>query len=167
MAASPRYLDLMTDTTYHSYAPHTEAEAWRELTRTWKTLQRKIDFNPSNHLRTIANLTMCLIEWNSTLSREQIAAKAVAIHTAKNAGYAGIDNPDPWANFRGAEAFGVTPYIGCMIRLGDKMLRLQNLRDNDENDLANEPITETLWDTMAYALISICLYEEKHDLRPK
>jgi hypothetical protein len=31
-----------------------------------------------------------------------------ATHQAKNAGYAGADNPDTWANFRMSEAFGVS-----------------------------------------------------------
>ena len=29
------------------------------------------------------------------------------LHIKKNAGYSGKDNPDPWANFRMAEQFGV------------------------------------------------------------
>jgi hypothetical protein len=86
---------------------------------------------------------------------------AEELHIAKNAGYAGADNPDPWANFRMATIFGSTPFQGCMIRLGDKYIRTVNLRANPTNERVGESIFETLRDLGAYALIGVCLLEEE------
>lgn len=82
------------------------------------------------------------------------------LHIRKNAGYSGLTNPDPWANFRRCEAFGVPAYIGCLIRFSDKYERMLNLIQNAENDQVNEPLRDTLMDMAAYAMIAICLYEE-------
>lgn len=83
------------------------------------------------------------------------------LHRAKAAGYAGADNADVWANFREAENWGATALDGCLIRLGDKFRRAQNLHRSPTNDQVNEPLRETLMDLAAYALIAICLEEEK------
>ena len=86
-----------------------------------------------------------------------------ALHVAKAAGYAGADNPDVWANFREAERWGSTALDGCLIRLGDKFRRAQNLHRSPTNDQVNEPLRETLMDLAAYALIAICLDEEQRE----
>ena len=83
-----------------------------------------------------------------------------AIHIAKCAGYAGEDNPDTWANFRQAEGFGVSALLGCLIRLSDKFIRVQNLVRNSKNEQVGESIKDTLIDLAGYALIAICLIEE-------
>lgn len=82
-------------------------------------------------------------------------------HVKKAAGYAGSDNPDTWANFREAEAWGSTPLLGCFIRLGDKYRRVQNLRRNAANDRVGESIKDTLLDLANYAIIAVCLLEEE------
>jgi hypothetical protein len=84
------------------------------------------------------------------------------LHRAKAAGYSGIGAVDTWANFREAERWGVSPLKGCLVRLGDKYRRLQNLVKNPANDQVGEPISETLTDLSAYALIARCLMEEEH-----
>lgn len=87
--------------------------------------------------------------------------EAWELHQNKNAGYAGEDNPDPWANFRMSEAFGVSALDGCLVRLSDKYIRITNLRKNPANDRVNESIRDTLKDLAAYALIAICLLDEE------
>lgn len=82
------------------------------------------------------------------------------LHVRKSAGYAG-DNPDAWANFRMCEAFGVSSFVGCLIRLGDKYIRITNLVKNPKNEKVGESIKDTLFDLASYALIAICLLEEK------
>jgi hypothetical protein len=83
------------------------------------------------------------------------------IHINKNRGYAGIDNPDPWANFRESEKFGVSSFKGCMVRMSDKFIRLVNVIKNPEADQVNETIEDTLLDLANYCLIAICLWREK------
>lgn len=83
------------------------------------------------------------------------------MHRAKAAGYSGSDNPDTWANFREATAWGLTPLQGCLVRLGDKYRRLQNLMRNPENDQVGESFKDTAMDLSAYSKIAICLFEEE------
>lgn len=83
------------------------------------------------------------------------------LHVAKNAGYAGAENPDPWANFRMCEAFGITAFQGCMVRLSDKYIRVTNLMKDPSNDRVGESLRDTLKDLSAYAKIAICLLDEQ------
>jgi len=87
------------------------------------------------------------------------------LHLRKNAGYAGAENSDPWANFRMCEAFGVDAFTGCLVRLSDKYIRITNLMSNPDNDQVNESIRDTLQDLAAYALIAVCLWDEQHPKR--
>lgn len=85
------------------------------------------------------------------------------LHRAKAAGYSGIGAVDTWSNFREAERWGITPFLGCMVRKGDKYRRLQNLIRNPLNEQVGESVIDTLMDDAAYDLIGICLLrEEQH-----
>lgn len=90
-----------------------------------------------------------------------LLAEVQDVHLAKAAGYSGIDQPDTWANFLEAQAWGVTPLNGCLVRMGDKYRRAQNLRRNPANDQTGESIRDTLMDLANYALIAVCLLEEE------
>ena len=83
------------------------------------------------------------------------------LHQRKNAGYAGEGNPDPWANFRMAEAFGISALDGCLVRMSDKYIRITNLKRNPDNNQVKESLRDTLSDLAAYALIAICLLDEE------
>lgn len=93
-----------------------------------------------------------------------LLSEAELLHRAKAAGYSGIGAVDTWANFREAEKWGVTPFKGCMVRLGDKYRRVQNLVRNPANDQVGESIVDTLMDMAAYSLIGICLLKETTDV---
>lgn len=82
------------------------------------------------------------------------------MHVRKNAGYAGDDNADPWANFRLCEAFGITAFEGCLVRLSDKYSRVTSLTRLPSNEQVGESIRDTLMDLAAYAYIAVCLYDE-------
>lgn len=82
------------------------------------------------------------------------------LHLKKNAGYSG-DSADRWANFRMAENFNVSAFLGCLVRMSDKFIRIQNLVRNPKNEQVGEAITDTLFDLASYALIAICLWREK------
>ena len=85
----------------------------------------------------------------------------------KNAGYAGKDNPDPYANFRLSEWFGVPVSKGVMIRMSDKFRRLSNLAKNPSNDKVGESMKDTLMDMAVYCIILICLLEEENQKEDK
>lgn len=82
------------------------------------------------------------------------------LHIRKNAGYAG-DSPDPWANFRLSDAFGVSPFKGVLVRMSDKWIRITNLVKNPANEKVGESIKDTLFDLAAYSLIAIAILEEQ------
>jgi hypothetical protein len=84
----------------------------------------------------------------------QLLEEAKRIHIAKNAGYSGINAVDPWKNFREAERFGVSPFLGCLVRVG-------NLIQDPAADQVDEKITDTLLDMANYCLIAICVWEEQ------
>lgn len=84
------------------------------------------------------------------------------LHIKKNAGYSG-DSRDRWANFRMAENFGVSAFLGCLIRMSDKFIRIQNLVKNPNNEMVGESIKDTLRDLASYALIAYCLLEEQEE----
>jgi len=85
-------------------------------------------------------------------------------HERKSAGYAGVDNPDAFANFREAERFGVSAFKGCLIRMSDKFIRLANVLKNPSADQVGETIEDTLLDLASYALIAICLWRERKQI---
>lgn len=82
------------------------------------------------------------------------------LHIRKNAGYAG-DSLDRWANFRVSESFGVPAFLGVMVRMSDKWIRITNLVNNPNNEKVGESIKDTLMDLASYALIAIAIMEEQ------
>ena len=75
----------------------------------------------------------------------------------KQADY-GRDN-DPFANVRASEEWGVPAWVGVMIRLTDKVRRLQ--RFAQRGLLMNEGAEDSLRDIAVYAIIALVLLEEK------
>ena len=93
----------------------------------------------------------------------ELIADMQDIQKRKNAGYAGQDNVDPWANFRLATLLGVPASVGCLVRMSDKFIRICNLIKNPKNEQVNESLKDTLIDLANYCLIAICLLEEEKD----
>lgn len=88
----------------------------------------------------------------------ELLAEIGALHDKKQADYGRGD--DPFANVRASEEWGVRPWIGAMIRLNDKVRRLQSLVANGR--LSNESADDSLRDIAVYAIISLVLYEQEH-----
>lgn len=65
---------------------------------------------------------------------------------------------DPFANVKASGEFGVPPWVGAMIRLNDKVRRLQALANG--SPLANEGARDSFMDIAVYALIACVLYED-------
>lgn len=80
------------------------------------------------------------------------------LHDKKQADYGRKD--DPFANVRASEDFGIEGWIGALIRMNDKMRRLQAAARGQ--NLKNESVADSLMDLACYALIGLCLYEEDH-----
>jgi hypothetical protein len=82
------------------------------------------------------------------------------IHLSKSEDYGSMT--DPLANIRnGARFVGIEPWRGCMVRLSDKVTRLETF--NRTGKLRHETVEDTLIDLAAYALLALTLYREEHD----
>ena len=168
MAGSPRYIHLLAEA---GQVAHIHLDLWNEdVESLWTTFDEQWDIlengeydNPAE-LLAMSALGLALLSKITTEKIDNIVDDATALHINKNAGYAGADNPDPWANFRMATAFGATAFTGSLIRLGDKIIRTRNLRANPDNERVGEAITETIRDAIAYPLIARCLLEEEEGI---
>ena len=82
-----------------------------------------------------------------------------ALHDKKQADY-GSDT-DPFANVRASADWGVPGWVGALIRLNDKVKRLQAFAR--KGSLANESAIDSMKDIAVYALIALILYGEHLD----
>ena len=81
-----------------------------------------------------------------------------ALHDKKQADYG---RPEvPFANVQASAEWGIAPWVGAMIRLHDKVRRLQ--RAAQGGTLANEGVIDSFNDIGVYAAIARILYEEAH-----
>jgi hypothetical protein len=158
MAGSPIYIELLAQIGAGTPDPDID---WEDLETAW--LSVTIDPKPI-YLMGLAHTAFDVIAKSTNQPLPELMADAVALHVAKNAGYAGADNPDHWANFRLSTTFGVTPLQGVLVRMTDKWSRIQSLRRNASNERIGESILDTLRDLAAYALIAICLIREEMEM---
>jgi hypothetical protein len=85
-----------------------------------------------------------------------ILAELATLHDRKQADYG--REGDPFANVRGSADFGVAPWVGAMIRLNDKVRRIQKAAAG--GTLANESVIDSFNDIAVYVVIARVLYEE-------
>lgn len=79
------------------------------------------------------------------------------LHDRKQQDY-GKEN-DPFANVRASNEWGVAPWVGALVRLNDKVKRLQNFAR--KGTLANESAIDSMRDVAVYAVIALVLYEQE------
>jgi len=82
------------------------------------------------------------------------------LHNRKNADYRTVK--DPLGNFKMCEQMGVSPFVGCCVRISDKYARLSNLMSKGYAEVKEETVEDTLKDLAVYSLIAICLLKEKN-----
>jgi hypothetical protein len=81
------------------------------------------------------------------------------LHDKKQEDYG--TNHDAFANVRASEKFGVPAWVGALIRMHDKIIRLQKYARRGV--LANESAKDSMLDISVYALIAYILYEETEE----
>ena len=84
------------------------------------------------------------------------------LHDKKQRDY-GADE-DPFANVRASERWGIEPWVGALVRLNDKVHRLQQFAKKGE--LANESAEDSMLDIAVYSLIALILYREATEADP-
>lgn len=164
LAGSPAYIALLDDLFPADVESRPGIQRkWEDLDDDWEALEEEVS---EDTLRLLARTAYLLLAQQRSERVSSIIARAKELHIAKNAGYAGASNPDPWANFRLSLAFGVTPLDGVLVRMSDKYIRITNLRKDPSNERVGESILDTLADLGAYALIAACLIEEEQGETP-
>jgi hypothetical protein len=66
----------------------------------------------------------------------------------------------PMGNLRKCEDAGIDAWRGCLIRIGDKMSRLENFLKEKEYLVISEKAEDTVVDLANYAILMSCLLEE-------
>jgi hypothetical protein len=84
------------------------------------------------------------------------------LHDKKQADYG--KPGDPLANVRASEDWGVRPWVGAMIRLSDKIKRLQSYARTGR--LLNEGVIDSMNDIPVYGVIAQVLFEQEQGLSP-
>ena len=82
-----------------------------------------------------------------------------ALHDQKQRDYGRGD--DPFYNVRASAEWDVEPWVGAMIRLNDKVKRLQSLYRTGE--LRNESAFDSLQDIAVYTIMAYVLLEEEQE----
>lgn len=78
------------------------------------------------------------------------------LHDKKQQDYGRSD--DPFANIRASLDWGIPPHVGALLRMNDKVRRLQSWIVN--GTLANEGAEDSMRDIAVYAIIALVLHEE-------
>jgi aspartate carbamoyltransferase catalytic subunit len=60
-----------------------------------------------------------------------------------------------------ARDMGIPPWKGILIRLGDKMSRLESFARKESFQVKDESLIDTLRDVSVYAILAIILYREE------
>lgn len=87
----------------------------------------------------------------------ELCEELKTLHVLKAADYG--NGRDPLGNFAQARDWGIDPFMGVMIRIGDKIARLQSFAL--KGVLQNEPVIDTLKDNAAYSLLAIVILERE------
>lgn len=86
----------------------------------------------------------------------ELLIQAGELHDRKASDYGSLT--DPFANLKASVEFGIPAWVGAMIRLNDKVIRLKSLAI--KGSLTNEAATDSFMDIAVYALIAHVLFEE-------
>ena len=91
--------------------------------------------------------------------RKNIIQEILALHKRKSNDYAKID--DPFYNFRGCEVFGVPMWKGILVRMSDKVNRIENLAFGKKRLVKDEKLRDTLIDLAVYSLILASIFKKE------
>jgi hypothetical protein len=80
------------------------------------------------------------------------------VYEAKDSDYSATGLP--MGNLRKCEDAGIDAWRGCLVRIGDKMSRLENFLKEKEYLVLSEKAEDTVIDLANYAILMSCLIEE-------
>ncbi len=68
---------------------------------------------------------------------------------------------DPLANLRASNEWGIAPWLGALVRLNDKIVRLKSYAKTGK--LANEGVEDSILDVACYSVLALILFRESTD----
>lgn len=88
--------------------------------------------------------------------------KCYGIVQKKNNDYSGgATSPDALANFKMSTAIGLSPVIGLLLRIQDKMMRIKTFATDGALNVADETVNDAFEDIINYAILGKALMIEK------
>lgn len=96
---------------------------------------------------------------------EDTCAKALATMKKKNHDYA--ESSDPFQNFKGSTVFTIPPVVGVLLRVQDKMQRINTFARKGELAVKNESVDDAIEDVINYMILIKGLIEEEKNELPK
>lgn len=91
---------------------------------------------------------------------EAVTEEVLEMHRRKGADYG--TKEDFFANVSASAQWGIPPWVGAMMRVNDKVVRLQAAARG--STLRNEGIEDSLLDIATYAIIALCLFRRETDI---
>lgn len=91
---------------------------------------------------------------------KELCQKANNLMAKKNHDYT-VGSTDPFENFRSSANFGVEPEIGLMIRMMDKMKRVQTFVTKGDLEVLDESVEDTIVDLINYPILLAGLLRER------
>jgi len=82
---------------------------------------------------------------------ETTCAKALETMRSKNHDYSG--GGDPFSNFRGSEILGIHPVVGILLRMQDKIKRINTFATKGKLEVKNEGVNDAIEDIINYAIL--------------
>jgi len=93
-----------------------------------------------------------VVEEEQVKTFEELLSELKNLHNRKAHDYAGEDK---LANFRLSRMAGIKPWVGCLIRAGDKYSRLCQFAKSKQLKVEDETVEDTLKDLAVYSLLCI------------
>ena len=93
----------------------------------------------------------------------RLCDQALRLMKAKNNDYSYGD--DPYNNFRGSEMLGISPIIGILLRMQDKMMRIKTFALCNNLNVKEESVNDSIIDLINYAVLiaGFIEYEKEKD----
>lgn len=92
-----------------------------------------------------------------------LCIKAAELMLAKNHDYTS-GSGDPFANFRASAAIGVKPELALLVRMLDKIKRMQTFAEQGQLKVKDESVQDAVIDIINYAVLFYGLTKERpHD----
>ena len=136
-----------------------QMDKWRRLNFNL-FLDEPEDLQPGEALESVKRVVLAPTryseaEWlegghaNPLWCKDYLYQKGRDIMTKKNHDYTG-GSGDPYANFKGSVEFGIDPVLGILLRVQDKMKRIQTFVEKGELKVQGESLEDALVDVQNY-----------------